>query len=870
MTRHVLLFALLLAALLPSDAHAQLPDDPTVAGAFLAWERGDYPAALRGYLEALGAPDGSDHVARIAALTGESFETTELAEDGSGIVVGPRGRYAAWSVAGPDGRPEGRVVELATGYVVATVPGTPASFSGSGVLAWYRVEETAELAQAARAMDAARAAGDRAAFFEAYRRARWLEASGRELRLLDVDTGEERVVDAEGWLLGEAVYAPGADALFVVAGRPDRPERNEILTVSPEGRVVVIDVPGEAGDGFKAGLLPVPDRPALVWEAPATRPVPTAPGTAAVRSDRVGVGFVDLESGATAFVAGATDPALSADGSRLAWLDADGGLNRVFAAPATAAGLAAATDPVVATEMEVANPALSPDGSVVAYQKRPVHDWEVFVVPSANAAPGEGERQVTWEIQHDLYPVFLDATTVMAMKGEGRHRRAFLYDLERPASDGGIRLHHNNTVRTIAPEYEWAPLPDGRGVVLVSERDGDTVSPERGVYLVRLDRPVTADALRDRLEEALAAETALQAKGERLFRPLADRVRPVTEAVDVGRIYENARVLYTYGSKYITQPGNRMASDYLAERLRSDGYDVELQWFEPGGLRTANVIARLPGTVDPDVVYVASSHYDSTERGPGADDDTSGTTALLEVARVLKDHPQPATVELAFFTGEEAGLLGSREYVRRAVASGKRIVGALNNDMVGWADGPRLDNTIRYSNPGIRDVQHGAALLFSDLILYDALYYKNTDAHAYYEEYGDIVGGIGSYPVLGNPHYHQFTDRLNTVDHRLVAEVARTTAATLMLLASSPSRVTGLELRPVTGGVEARWEPLPESTVEGYEVTWTDADGQQRSARTAATSHAIRGIAPGSDVTVRGFNRDGMPSWDRARVTVER
>ena len=86
-------------------------------------------------------------------------------------------------------------------------------------------------------------------------------------------------------------------------------------------------------------------------------------------------------------------------------------------------------------------------------------------------------------------------------------------------------------------------------------------------------------------------------------------------------------------------------------------------------------------------------------------------------------------------------------------------------------------------------------MLFTNLITYDALYYKSTDAAAYYEAYGDIVGGIGSYPVLGNPHYHQPHDVLETINHQLVTEVAKTTAATLMLLASSPSRLTGLKAR---------------------------------------------------------------------------
>src|SRR5215204_6079051 len=110
---------------------------------------------------------------------------------------------------------------------------------------------------------------------------------------------------------------------------------------------------------------------------------------------------------------------------------------------------------------------------------------------------------------------------------------------------------------------------------------------------------------------------------------------------------------------------------------------------------------------------------------------------------------------------------------------------------------------------------------FSNLITYDALYYKNTDAHAYYEAYGDIVGGIGSYPVLGSPHYHQSHDTLDTINHQLIAEVAKTTAATLMLLASSPSRLTGLKVdRYENGSADLSWTASPEKGVTGYLVAW--------------------------------------------------
>ena len=197
--------------------------------------------------------------------------------------------------------------------------------------------------------------------------------------------------------------------------------------------------------------------------------------------------------------------------------------------------------------------------------------------------------------------------------------------------------------------------------------------------------------------------------------------------------------------------------------------------------------------MNPELVYVVSSHYDSVVAGPGADDDTSGTAALLEAARVLAGHPMAATIVFASFTGEEAGLLGSREFVRRAVADKLRVVGALNNDMIGWMNDSRYDNTIRYSNPGIRDIQHAAAMLFTRLVTFDALYFKGTDAVSFYDAYGDVVGGIGSYPVLGSPHYHQASDLLEFENHQLITETSKTTIATLMLMASSPSRLTRLQ-----------------------------------------------------------------------------
>ncbi len=428
------------------------------------------------------------------------------------------------------------------------------------------------------------------------------------------------------------------------------------------------------------------------------------------------------------------------------------------------------------------------------------------------------------------------------------------------------RLFHNNTVRTIAPEYQWVASPDASKLLIGAERDGDTVSPQRGVYLLDLRNKVTKADVLARLRENLKTETALRAGGVKAFAPIAADVRQVLAKASVERIFGYEKALFDLDSKNITKPGNARASEFLFNTYKSFGYEPQYQWFQPRnayGGRTANVVATLKGTVNPELIYVISSHYDSVEAGPGADDDSSGTAALLEAARILAGHPLPATVMFASMTGEEGGLLGSREFVRRAVEDKLHIVGALNNDMIGWMNDERMDNTIRYSNAGIRDIQHAAAMQFTKLITFDALYWKGTDAMSFYDVYGDVIGGIGSYPVLGSPYYHQPTDLLENENHQLIAETSKTTVATIMALASSPSRLTNLKLDNYANGTATlSWTPSPEKGVTSYIVSHGAVHV------TVAEPKVVLQIPAGTVVSVKAINAKGLESWDAARVTV--
>lgn len=789
----------------------------------MAWESGDYPTALRGFEQVLNSADAGQWAERIAVMTGEAFVTRALTTDGRSVRLSSGAKWLTFE-RGEVAAPRTIVVRTSDWQVVDSLLGASASVDD---------------------------AGDRIAVLRA--------VPGRPARLVVKAIGRgERLLPDSTMLVASPAF--GTDGIVYFIGRQTGQAGTQVYAISA-GDMSIRAL--TAGDVQRADLQLLPGGRALLFT------VGRDPFAAGGRGGRGGGGggaaaardYVvrDLSSGTERAFSGMA-AAASADGRTMAFLSRSGSeyvLNVL--------DLAGSGSPAVVkrSSSRIDAPAVSPDGRQVAFQFMAREDWEIHVI----GTDGKGERRLTHEIQHDVLPAWVNANTLLATMGEPRHRRSYLYD----ATTGSrTRLFHNNTVRTVAPEYEWVISGDGRHVAIVAERDGDTVSPERGVYVTDLTVRVDSAALLERVRSQLRAEVALRDDAKKRFAPLAATIRPLTQSVSKDRIYRYAADLHAFDSKHVSQPGNAKAVAYLDSAYRSFGFEPTLQRFQPGNNpSTANVVATLRGTVSPEVVYVVGSHFDSRAEGPGADDNTSGTTMLLETARVLARTPLPATVMFVSFTGEEAGLLGSREFVRRARADSLQLVGVMNNDMMGWSNDQRLDNTIRYSNPGIRDVQHGAALEFSTLITYDALYYKSTDAAAFYEAYGDIIGGFGSYPILGNPHYHQSHDVLETINFVQVAENTKANVATVMMLAMSPSRVNGLVAERQGSSVSLRWKESPERDIKQYVVTWMDATGQERTARSADPGVTIQNVPAGAVVSVRALNQRGLESWDATRVAVK-
>jgi hypothetical protein len=139
-------------------------------------------------------------------------------------------------------------------------------------------------------------------------------------------------------------------------------------------------------------------------------------------------------------------------------------------------------------------------------------------------------------------------------------------------------------------------------------------------------------------------------------------------------------------NEFARESGGRMTAYVDTTTLQPDGRRVDV------ATSLGNAMAILKGT-DPndDRVYVISGHIDSrvtdvmnrTAEAPGANDDGSGTAAVIECARVMSRTPFPATVIFVAVAGEEQSLLGSTYLANKARAANWNIDAMLNNDIMG-------------------------------------------------------------------------------------------------------------------------------------------------------------------------------------------
>ena len=284
-----------------------------------------------------------------------------------------------------------------------------------------------------------------------------------------------------------------------------------------------------------------------------------------------------------------------------------------------------------------------------------------------------------------------------------------------------------------------------------------------------------------------------------------------------------------------------------------------------------DVLAIQRGTSDPNRVIIIAGHIDSrntdimdsTHDAPGADDDGSGTAAVLEAARVLSGHKFPATLVYAVLTGEEQGLYGGTVLAHYAANQHWQVEADLNNDIVGnghGGDGTVDTTRVRIFSEGTRDVESAAETrgvrynggetdsparnLARFIATLAPRYLTDFNAKLIYrtDRYGR---GGDQVPVLaaGFPavrvteskenytHEHQnvrtengvaYGDVISGVDFAYLAQVARLNIVTMAALAMAPSPPSQVQITgAVTYDTKLSWARVPGAVA--YRAWWRDS-----------------------------------------------
>jgi Zn-dependent M28 family amino/carboxypeptidase len=178
------------------------------------------------------------------------------------------------------------------------------------------------------------------------------------------------------------------------------------------------------------------------------------------------------------------------------------------------------------------------------------------------------------------------------------------------------------------------------------------------------------------------------------------RIQAMIDAVDEGSVSDmlgnlsGVNDVTIGGSSYAIETRNsyqavpiEKATQYCHEYLTGLGLAASYDTYTWNGYTWRNVVGEQYGSASPDSVAVICAHLDDMPAAavaPGADDNASGSTAVLLAASILKDYQFENTIRYVLFTGEEQGLRGSYYYVQDCVAAGDAIIGALNFDMIAW------------------------------------------------------------------------------------------------------------------------------------------------------------------------------------------
>lgn len=297
----------------------------------------------------------------------------------------------------------------------------------------------------------------------------------------------------------------------------------------------------------------------------------------------------------------------------------------------------------------------------------------------------------------------------------------------------------------------------------------------------------------------------------RLDRPVprgADPlVQPLVDAIDTQRWFDDVVTLTgwsrsTYSSELV------LARQWIASQFSGLGLQVSEPSFSftngSGTFSASNVIGFLPGTTRAGEWLIVGGHYDSRQEAisnpvnsPGADDNATGCSGVLETARILTRFRPQTSVIFMCYAGEEQGLRGSNAHAAELQASGdlSRVVTVANMDMIGWSANASLGALIE-SRP-----EHAETMtLFADAgaTYAPGLQIMTTTSNACCSDHVPYLNrGVPAVMSIHKnyssyPHYHKTTDtsaNLGIHSQQIGGAILRMNVAAIAQLSGASDRI---------------------------------------------------------------------------------
>jgi len=317
------------------------------------------------------------------------------------------------------------------------------------------------------------------------------------------------------------------------------------------------------------------------------------------------------------------------------------------------------------------------------------------------------------------------------------------------------------------------------------------------VAILMVTIPVTASASEIFSHKAflkIGSNIQSTLKEEKKF---TDRIAEIIQKINQTLLKKYLTKLVEFGPRDTGTYGCFKAGEYIYNEFKKMNLTVRYHyWSQYGNIwnrrfySDRNIEATLEGTnKSSNMIFVFNAHYDSVEVSPGADDDGSGTAAVLAVANVLSQYRFEHTIRFVTFSGEEEGLLGSSIYARDCYENGDNIVVEINADGIGYAETEEDLNKARIYYT--RDADWAAHIAENISKKYNLNFNFATGIISgkrggsdYYSFYQYGYDTLCFFEGKWNPHWHTPDDTMEHVNLTYLTKMTRLIAGTLAKLAN--------------------------------------------------------------------------------------